>query len=79
MTSPAPDPAGTVTMFGERYRAGDRPGELTWDMNARDLEENEYFLHDLEGLTVVTPDGSLLLSDDDGGRIYRIRWTGGGA
>lgn len=28
---------------------------------------------------VVAPDGSLLLSDDDGGRIYRIRWTGGGA
>ena len=27
--------------------------------------------------TVVAPDGSLLLSDDEGGRIYRIRWTGG--
>jgi glucose/arabinose dehydrogenase len=25
----------------------------------------------------VAPDGSLLLSDDDGGRIYRIRWVGG--
>ena len=25
---------------------------------------------------VVAPDGSLLLSDDEGGRIYRIRWTG---
>ena len=25
---------------------------------------------------VVAPDGSLLLADDDGGRIYRIRWTG---
>ncbi len=25
---------------------------------------------------VVGPDGSLFLSDDDGGRIYRIRWTG---
>lgn len=26
---------------------------------------------------VVAPDGSVLLSDDDGGRIYRIRWVGG--
>lgn len=25
---------------------------------------------------VVAPDGSLLVSDDDGGRIYSIRWTG---
>ena len=28
---------------------------------------------------VVAPDGSLLLSDDEGGRIYRIRWAGGPA
>ncbi|MDA1102996.1 MAG: PQQ-dependent sugar dehydrogenase [Gemmatimonadetes bacterium] len=27
---------------------------------------------------VVGPDGSLFLSDDEGGRIYRIRWTGPG-
>jgi glucose/arabinose dehydrogenase len=26
---------------------------------------------------VVGPDGSLLVSDDEGGRIYRIRWVGG--
>lgn len=25
---------------------------------------------------VVAPDGSMLLSDDEGGRIYRIRWAG---
>jgi glucose/arabinose dehydrogenase len=27
----------------------------------------------------VAPDGSLYLSDDEGGRVYRIRWRGSGS
>jgi poly-gamma-glutamate capsule biosynthesis protein CapA/YwtB (metallophosphatase superfamily) len=38
--APAADPAGTVNMFGEIYRAGDKPGELTYTMNGDDLERN---------------------------------------
>lgn len=38
--APAPDPPGTVNLFGERYRAGDTPGEVTYTMNGGDLREN---------------------------------------
>jgi len=38
--APAPDPAETVNLFGERYRGGDKPGEVTYAMSAGDLEEN---------------------------------------
>lgn len=37
---PAPDPPGVVNLFGERYRAGDTPGEVTYTMSAGDLREN---------------------------------------
>jgi poly-gamma-glutamate capsule biosynthesis protein CapA/YwtB (metallophosphatase superfamily) len=37
---PAADPANTVNLFGESYRGGDKPGELTYTMNGSDLEEN---------------------------------------
>lgn len=38
--APAPDAAGTVDLFGERFRAGDRPGEVTYSMNRGDLQDN---------------------------------------
>ena len=37
---PEPDPPGTVNLFGDWYRAGDTPGEVTYTMNEGDLEEN---------------------------------------
>lgn len=38
--APSADPEGTVNLFGERYRAGDAPGEVTYTMSPSDLEEN---------------------------------------
>jgi poly-gamma-glutamate capsule biosynthesis protein CapA/YwtB (metallophosphatase superfamily) len=37
---PAGDPAGAVELFGTMYKAGSRPGELTYTMNPRDLQDN---------------------------------------
>jgi poly-gamma-glutamate capsule biosynthesis protein CapA/YwtB (metallophosphatase superfamily) len=37
---PAGDSAATIDMFGTVYKTGSRPGELTYAMNARDLQEN---------------------------------------
>jgi poly-gamma-glutamate synthesis protein (capsule biosynthesis protein) len=38
--SPGEEPPGAVELFGTTYKAGSRPGELTYSMNARDLQEN---------------------------------------
>jgi len=38
--SPGEEPPGAVELFGTTYKAGARPGELTYTMNARDLQEN---------------------------------------
>ena len=37
---PAGDTATSVEMFGALYKAGARPGELTYAMNPRDLQDN---------------------------------------
>ena len=37
---PAADRPGAVDLFGQRYKAGDRPGELTYTMSRGDLEGN---------------------------------------
>jgi poly-gamma-glutamate synthesis protein (capsule biosynthesis protein) len=36
---PSGDPAGAVELFGTMYKAGSKPGELTYAMNARDLQD----------------------------------------
>ena len=33
------DPAGTVEFFGTNYKAGSKPGELTYAMSSRDLQD----------------------------------------
>jgi poly-gamma-glutamate synthesis protein (capsule biosynthesis protein) len=38
--APAADPNGTVSLFGENYKAGAKPGEVTYSMSAADLREN---------------------------------------
>ena len=38
--APAADAASTVDFFGSTYKAGSRPGELTYAMNAGDLRDN---------------------------------------
>lgn len=38
--APAPDSPGTVNLFGQRYKAGAHPGELTYTMSRGDLEAN---------------------------------------
>ena len=37
---PPSESAGAVELFGTTYKAGSRPGELTYTMNARDLQDN---------------------------------------
>ena len=37
---PSGDTANTVDLFGTLYKAGSKPGELTYAMNARDLQDN---------------------------------------
>jgi poly-gamma-glutamate capsule biosynthesis protein CapA/YwtB (metallophosphatase superfamily) len=37
---PAGDSASAVEFFGTTYKAGSRPGELTYTMNPRDLQDN---------------------------------------
>jgi poly-gamma-glutamate synthesis protein (capsule biosynthesis protein) len=37
---PAGDTANAVEFFGTTYKAGSKPGELTYAMNARDLQDN---------------------------------------
>jgi poly-gamma-glutamate capsule biosynthesis protein CapA/YwtB (metallophosphatase superfamily) len=37
---PAGDSASGVELFGTAYKAGGKPGELTYTMNARDLQDN---------------------------------------
>jgi poly-gamma-glutamate synthesis protein (capsule biosynthesis protein) len=37
---PSGDTATSVEMFGTLYKAGSKPGELTYAMNARDLQDN---------------------------------------
>jgi poly-gamma-glutamate synthesis protein (capsule biosynthesis protein) len=37
---PADDSTTTVDLFGTTYKTGSRPGELTYAMNARDLQDN---------------------------------------
>jgi poly-gamma-glutamate synthesis protein (capsule biosynthesis protein) len=36
---PAAEPAGAVDLFGTTYKAGRKPGELTYAMNPRDLQD----------------------------------------
>ncbi len=38
--APGDEAAGTVDLFGTTYKAGRTPGELTYAMNARDLQDN---------------------------------------
>ena len=38
--APAADPAGQVDLFGALYKAGSKPGELTYTMNRTDLQDN---------------------------------------
>ncbi len=38
--APRADPPGTLDLFGQRYKAGTHPGELTYTMNRSDLEDN---------------------------------------
>jgi len=40
IAAPAPDSPGQVDFFGARYKAGTKPGELTYTMNQGDLEDN---------------------------------------
>ena len=37
---PSGDTTNTVELFGTLYKAGSKPGELTYAMNARDLQDN---------------------------------------
>jgi len=40
VNAPSGDTATSIEMFGTLYKAGSKPGELTYAMNPRDLQEN---------------------------------------